>query len=130
MQKISIPSAGRVAYGIALIIFGMLHFTGADSLLQLVPDFMPFGHWFWVYFAGTMLCLAGSAIILRKFERPACILLATMFVLFILVVRVPMLNKLDKERKESFLVERAKETALAGSALVIAGRKKKTGMDS
>jgi uncharacterized membrane protein len=126
VQKFSLSSAGRIAYAIALIIFGILHFRGADSLLELVPDYMPFGHWFWIYFVGIALVLSGLSIIFRKFDRLACIMLAGMFTLFILMVRVPALEKLHGKEKDSFLIELSKELALAGSALVIAAGKKKT----
>jgi uncharacterized membrane protein len=126
VPKLSLSSAGRIAYAIALIVFGILHFKGADSLLELVPGYMPFGHWFWIYFVGIALVLSGLSIIFRKFDRLACIMLAGMFILFILMVRIPALGKLEGKAKDSFLIELSKELALAGSALVIAGGKKKT----
>ena len=127
MKKITIDSAGRVAYGVAMIVFGILHFTGAESLLKLIPSYMPGGAWLWVYIVGTALILAGTSIILKKYDRLACLLLALMFTLFILMVRVPYLLHIGDGQKEIFIIEMSKEIALAGSALVIAGRKKKIG---
>jgi uncharacterized membrane protein len=125
MEKNSLATSGRIAYGLAMIIFGILHFSGAESLLRLIPSYMPFGSWFWVYFVGTALVTAGISIIFQKFDRLACILLAAMFTLFILMVRVPYLLNLVDGKKQDFLIEMSKEIALAGSALVIAGSKKK-----
>jgi uncharacterized membrane protein len=45
VEKITIDSAGRVAYGVAIIVFGILHFIGAESLLKLIPFYMPGGPW-------------------------------------------------------------------------------------
>jgi uncharacterized membrane protein len=126
VEKITIGVAGRVAYGIAMILFGVLHFTNAEPLLRLIPPYLPGGLLFWVYFVGVALVAAGTSIVLQKFDRVACLLLALMFTLFILMVRVPYLSQLEDEQQQTFLIEMAKEIALAGSALVIAGSKKKS----
>lgn len=127
VEKISFAAVGRVAYGLAMILFGILHFTNAEPLLRLIPPYLPGGLLFWVYFVGTALVLAGISIIIRKYDRLACLLLALMFTLFILMVRVPYLFHLADGQKQDFFIQMSKEIALAGSALVIGGRKRKAG---
>ncbi|MDQ3111819.1 MAG: hypothetical protein M3R17_18175 [Bacteroidota bacterium] len=75
---------------------------------------------------GTALVSSGISIIIRKFDRTASLLLAAMFTLFILMVRAPYLVSLNDGKIQDLLIEMSKEVALAGSALVIAGSKKKT----
>ncbi len=53
VEKITFASAGRIAYGLAMIVFGFLHFSGAETLLNLIPDYMPFGSWFLGVFCGN-----------------------------------------------------------------------------
>jgi uncharacterized membrane protein len=127
VEKISITAVGRVAYGMAITLFGILHFTNAEPLLRLIPPYLPGGLLFWVYFVGVALVLAGISIIIQKYDRAACLLLALMFALFIAMVRIPYLVKLEDGKKQDFLIQMSKEIALAGSALVIGGRKRKTG---
>src|ERR1700741_2520751 len=73
VKKISIAAVGRVAYGIAIILFGILHFTNAEPLLRLIPPYLPGGLLFWVYLVGVALVLAGISIIIQKFDRTACL---------------------------------------------------------
>lgn len=127
VEKVSFSVVGRVAYGLAMILFGVLHFTNAEPLSHLIPAYLPGGLLFWVYFVGTALVLAGISIIIRKYDRLSCLLLALMFTLFILMVRVPYLLHLADGKKQDFLIQMSKEVALAGSALVIAGSKRKAG---
>ena len=126
MEKITAASSGRIAYGLAIIIFGVLHFTYAETLQDLIPSYMPFGSWFWVYFVGVAMIAAGVSILIRKLDRVACILLGAMFLLFIIMVRLPYDFGKDNEKRKFYLIEMSKEIALAGSAFVIAGINKKS----
>lgn len=126
MEKMTTASSGRIAYGLAIIIFGVLHFPYAEALLDLIPSYMPFGPWFWVYFVGVAMIAAGLSILIRRLDRIACILLGTMFLLFIIMVRLPYVFGKDDEKRKFYLIEMSKELALAGSAFVIAGINKKS----
>lgn len=79
----------RSLYGIALIPFGISHFTYADHTASLVPGWLPW-HLFWAYFFGAAFIAAGVAILIGVCARLAAVLSALEIVLFTLLVWVPV----------------------------------------
>lgn len=82
MEKITLAATGRIAYGVAIIVFGTLHFTNAKPLLDLMPSYLPGGAILWVYLVGIALTLVGISIVILKLNKTSCIFLAIMFTLF------------------------------------------------
>ncbi len=89
-MRIHIPTfAAVVLFSLVWIFFGVAHLVNADALRPVVAR-IP-GGVFWVYFTGIAMILAGFAIILNKWAKPACYLLALMLFIFIVVIHLPQL---------------------------------------
>lgn len=89
-MRIHIPTfAAVVLFSLVWIFFGVAHLVNAEALRPAVAK-IP-GGVFWVYFTGAAMILAGFAIILNKWAKPACYLLALMLFIFIVVIHLPQL---------------------------------------
>ena len=87
----------------------------ADKMSGLVPDIMPGDGRNWIYITGGSLIAAALAILIKKFKKIACYLLAIMLLLFVFTIHL-------KPAMEGNPGQLLKDVALAMAAIIIGNR--------
>jgi len=112
MKPIIPTRVAEIVYAFVMIVFGVLHFKYGGKG-EGVPSFMPGNPGMWVYITGAGFLAAGIAIVINKFKRLACYLLALMLFIFILTIH------LMPAIKEHSFTQPLKDLALAMAAIMI-----------
>lgn len=115
---ILLANAGRICFGISMLVFGCLHLIYAAFVGMLVPVWMPW-RLYWPYVTGVAFIAAGVSILIKVRARLAATLLGVMFGLWVLLLHAPRVAAKPHDRAEwtSLLVA----TAMCGGAWLVAG---------
>ena len=85
----TLAKIGRCVFAFALIVFGIQHFMYAEFIDTLITSWIP-GKLFWTYLTGVGMIAVALAIITGIYARFACLTLAAMFFLWVLVLHAPL----------------------------------------
>ncbi len=119
MTKFIPTRLAEVGYGLVMVAFGILHFKSAEMevMQRSIPSWMPGSPSTLIYISGAAFVLAGIAILINKFKRIACYMLALMLLVFIVVVHG------EKAIKGDFW-QPLKDAAIAMAAIMIGNNSK------
>lgn len=112
-------SIARIAFGLMLIWFGVVHLMHRDIIASLIPAWIPYAeHWPWL--TGGVNLLAGAALIVNRFTAPAALAIAAMFGAWLPLVHAERLFGAPDSLFEWTFALTA--LGLVGAVLLIAGR--------
>ena len=83
--------AARWAFGFCSLAFGLGHLTNIESVVPMVPKWIPLGGAFWAAFTGIAFALAGLAIISGVLDILAARLLGAMLLVFSALALAPLI---------------------------------------
>jgi len=106
-----------LCFAIPLAVFGALHLSSTQSLLSLVPPYMPF-RMFWVYFVGFALIAASLSIATRRQVRWSGLLFGAMMFLFVAMLHLPGAIATGSRIPWTIVI---REMSFGGSGWVLAG---------
>ena len=113
-MKFTIPTRiAEIIFALAFVVFGALHLKYAANYKGGVPSYMPGDASIWVYITGICFIAAAVAIVINKYKKLACYLLALLLIVFILTIH------LMPAIKEGIYPQLLKDGALAMAAIII-----------
>ncbi|MDH3648156.1 MAG: hypothetical protein OEQ53_00645 [Saprospiraceae bacterium] len=115
----SIVGLGKYIFAIPFLIFGIMHFMNADAMAGMAP-----GGAIMVYITGVALVAAAISIFIGKLDKLACVLLAVMLLLFVILLHAQGLGSEDEMQMQMSMSNMLKDLGLAGGALLCAGQAK------
>jgi putative oxidoreductase len=109
-------SLGRWVFAIPFAILGLINFLSTKTMVEsFVPNYMPVPE-IWVYLGGAGLVAASISILLGKYDKLACTLLAIYLLSMVAMVHLPA--SMAGSISAQFLL--FKDMALAGAAMMYA----------
>lgn len=109
---------GRIAFGVSLPVFGILHFVYADNVASLIPSWYPWPL-FLAYLTGAGHFAAGVAIATGVLSRVAAILAGFMYGIWALTLHIP--SQFEYERAQGEQTSLFVAIAMWGAAWIVAG---------
>jgi len=119
-----IVALSNLCFAIPLAVFGALHLFGAQSLMNLMPRYVPW-HMFWVYFIGCALIAASLSIATKIEVRWSGLLFGIMMFLFVAMIHLPGALRQPHNRIIWTIVFR--EMSFGGAGWILAGNTSDTG---
>jgi uncharacterized membrane protein YphA (DoxX/SURF4 family) len=116
MKQLS--NIGRILFALPFGILGLNHFFMYNFYVGIHVSFIP-GGGFMIIITGLALFAASISIIIKKFVKLSCLLLALLLFIFIISIHIPML--FDKALATMAYIELFKDISLVGGSLLIAG---------
>ena len=114
-----IVALANVCYGMPLAVFGALHFFAPQSVVALVPKYMP-GRLFWVYLVGSALVAASLSIAARVAVPWSGLLVGIMMFLFVAMIYVARGVLVDPHNRILWTIV-FRESSFGGAGWVLAG---------
>lgn len=107
----------NLCFAAPLAVFGAEHFSLGNSMIRLVPSYMPWRS-FWIYFVGFALIIASLSIATRIQVRWSGLLFGIMMFLFVAMIHFPGAVKSGDRIIWTIVV---REMSFAGGGWVLAG---------
>ena len=117
MKKIIPTRFAEIIFALVIGAFGALHLKYGGGAKGSVPSFIPGDDAMWMYITGAGFALAAIAILINKFKRLACYLLAVMLLVFVFTIHFPAALKGD-------YYQLLKDIGLAMAAIIIGNNSK------
>jgi uncharacterized membrane protein len=112
-----IVALNHLCFAIPLAVFGAEHLSSPQSMLALVPSYMPW-RMFWVYFVGFALIAASLSIATRRQVRWSGLLFGAMMFLFVALLHLPGAVAAGGRLPWTIVI---REMSFGGGAWVLAG---------
>lgn len=113
-----VVALSNLCFALPLAVFGALHLSAPDSLVNAVPSYMPW-RMFWVYFVGCALVAASLSIATKVAVHWSGLLFGLMMFLFVATIHLPGALASRHDRIIWTIVFR--ESSFGGAAWVLAG---------
>jgi len=113
-----IVALSNLCFAVPLAVFGALHLSDVESVLPIVPSYMPW-RLFWAYLVGVALLAASLSIATKIQVRWSGLLFGIMMFLFVAMLDIPGALANPKDRFGWTLLIR--ESAFASGGLIFAG---------
>ena len=110
---------GRIAAGIALLVFGALHFVYSELVATIVPAWYP-QRLFLTYVVGVAFCAAGLSVLSCVKMQLATTMLGIMFAIMVVTLHIPRALTTGGQNEWTSLVI---AIAMCGGAWVLAGER-------
>lgn len=81
----------RWTFGLSAIVFGLAHLTAIETVVPMIPTWVPLGGVFWAVFTGVAFVLAGLGIVSGVLDVLAAQLLGLMLLVFSAVALAPLI---------------------------------------
>jgi uncharacterized membrane protein len=107
----------HLCFAIPLAVFGAEHFCIANSMIALLPPYLP-GRLFWIYFVGVALIIASLSIATRIQVRWSGLLFGIMMFLFVAMIHFPGALKSGDRIIWTIVI---REMSFGGGGWVLAG---------
>jgi uncharacterized membrane protein len=117
-QTARAQEATQLAFGAALLIFGLSHFVYAKATAGMVPAWIPPGQGFWAYATGACHILAGLSLLSGVQARIAAWFVTAMFAGFVVMLHAPRVFRTPASRTEWTML--AVALSLTGAAWTLA----------